>query len=391
MAKRRASARFVWARWLIVTGALIVGVGTGLGLAVDRFLPGSQSAPPHRATSPQGQSPVAVTPPIPTGSIEVLQDGALDAAVEHAVRRVGVIEEADTQPRTGRIGQNEVRWSRRTLDVHLERPAQNAIAVLRPEVERAGGTIFSADSTTVQIGIFRDGIPFVTHTIRWRTTPVQGRAVIIFDDAGGSLDDLESIIALGRPVTVSVLPGLRYSRDVAARAQAVGLEVFLHLPVEAEDATIKLGPGGVTTAMTDAEIVTMVRADLAWVPGAVGLNNHMGSRGTGDPRVMRAILAVVKERGLVFIDSRTSLRSVGVQVATSMGVPTGARDVFIDNENEPEAIRTQFRRLIALSKERGTAVGIGHAQRITSRILLELLPEFDRAGIEIVPVSTVVH
>lgn len=210
---------------------------------------------------------------------------------------------------------------------------------------------------------------------------------MIFDDAGGSLRDLDRIISLGRPVTVAVLPGLRFSQEVAHRARAGNLEVLLHLPLEAVDSGKKLGPGGISTDMTDEEITAAVSADLASVPGATGINNHMGSRATADPRVMRSVLQVVKDRGLIFIDSRTSDRSVAASLADEMGIPTTRRHVFLDNENEPEAIRAQLRRLMSVARHQGFAVGIGHAQRLTATILAEMLPEFDRMGIELVPVS----
>ena len=217
------------------------------------------------------------------------------------------------------------------------------------------------------------------------------RVAIVFDDAGGSLSDVEEIIAIGRPVAVAVLPGLVHSADVARRARAAGLEVLLHLPVEPEDETKELGPGGVTVSMTDAEIRATVRSGLASVPGAIAVNNHMGSKGTADPRVVRAILEVVRKEGLFFLDSVTTPRTVVGRVAAELGVRTAARTVFLDNENEEEAIRGQVRRLIALAKNRGSAVAIGHAQRLTRGVVAAMLHEFDQEGVTLVPLSTLVR
>jgi len=210
---------------------------------------------------------------------------------------------------------------------------------------------------------------------------------IIFDDAGGSLEDLEEIIALRRPVTVAILPGLRYSKEVAARARAAGLEVFLHLPLEPEDPTKAMGPGGIAVSMSDAEIEASVRESLAGVPGVVGVNNHMGSRGTADPRVMRAVLRVVKEQNLLFIDSVTTPRSIAGVLASEMRIPSASREVFLDNEDNAEAIRAQLRRALTLARRKGRAVAIGHASRLTAQVLSEMLGEFDSAGIALVPAS----
>jgi hypothetical protein len=217
------------------------------------------------------------------------------------------------------------------------------------------------------------------------------QVAVIFDDAGGSLQDLADIMAIGRPVTVAVLPGLRYSKEVALRARAGNVEVFLHLPLEADNSGRRLGPGAISAGMTDEEIAAVVSADLAAVPGASGVNNHMGSRATADARVMRSVLRVVKDHGLIFVDSMTSTRSVAASLADEMGIPTARRHVFLDNENEPQAIRAQLRVLMSIARRRGSAVGIGHATRLTPKILAQMLPEFDRLGIELVPVSVLVR
>lgn len=212
---------------------------------------------------------------------------------------------------------------------------------------------------------------------------------IVFDDAGGNLADVEEIIAIGRPVTVAVLPGLRYSAEVSERAQAAGLEVILHLPLEPMDGTKALGPGGVTVAMGEAEIQAAVRAGLASVPGATGVSNHMGSRATADRRVMRVVMGVVQERGLFFLDSRTTAHSVAGAVAAEIGIRSTSRAVFLDNEDEPAAIRREIRRLIETALSQGEAVAVAHAQRHTPRVVAEMLSEFDRAGVSFVRVSAV--
>jgi hypothetical protein len=190
---------------------------------------------------------------------------------------------------------------------------------------------------------------------------------------------------------VAVLPGLTHSAEVARRVTAAGLEVLLHLPLESTDDDRALGPNGVTTLMDDVQIRTTVRSALESVPGAVGINNHMGSRGSADRRVMRAVLGVARERGLFFVDSRTTVETVAESTAAEMGVPTAARTVFLDNENDEEAIRREVQRLISLARARGKAIAIGHAQRLAPRVVAQMLDEFDRQGVRIVPLSTLVR
>lgn len=218
-----------------------------------------------------------------------------------------------------------------------------------------------------------------------------GRVAIVFDDAGGSLEDLEQFIAVGRPVTVAVLPGLRYSAAVAERAKSAGLDVILHLPLEADDVTKDVGAAGITISMSDAEIEERVKVALISVPGAIGVNNHMGSKGTADERVMRAILRVVKEQNLFFVDSVTSTRTVAGRLAQEMGIRTASRQVFLDNVDEADAIRAQLGRAISLARRKGDAVAIGHAHRLTAQVLQQMRGEFDRSGIQLVPISALTH
>jgi polysaccharide deacetylase 2 family uncharacterized protein YibQ len=217
------------------------------------------------------------------------------------------------------------------------------------------------------------------------------RVAIIFDDAGYNLHAAQEVMDLGRPVTMSVLPDLPLSTPIAEDAPAHGVQIILHLPVQPEDASIPLGPGGVRVDMSDQTIRQTVTADLATVPTAVGANNHMGSLGTSDPRVMRAVIGVIKARHLFFVDSLTSPRSVAASVAREMRVPTGVRAVFLDNENNEAYVRGQFRELIRIVEARGQAIAIGHVGKVTVRVLREMLPEFDEAGIQLVHVSALVR
>ncbi len=223
--------------------------------------------------------------------------------------------------------------------------------------------------------------------------PGQGRprVAIIFDDAGYSMRAAREVMELGRPVTISVLPDLPYSTPIAQEAPARGIQVILHLPVEPENPSVALGPGGINVDMSDEEIARTVAADLATVPGAVGANNHMGSRGTADPRVMRAVISVIKTRRLFFVDSLTSPRSVASRVAREQGVPTAVRAVFLDNQDEEGYVRGQLLALIKIAQARGQAIAIGHVGKVTPRVLREMLPEFDEAGIRFVPVSLLVQ
>jgi uncharacterized protein len=215
---------------------------------------------------------------------------------------------------------------------------------------------------------------------------------IIIDDLGNGLKGTDKIFSIKAPLTVAVMPLLRTSKDDAIRAQRAGFEVLLHLPMEFYHGKKEwLGPGAITTQMSTEEIKKQVRADLDSVPYVKGVNNHMGSKATADERVVRAVMGVVKERGLFFVDSATSPDSKVIRVAREMGVPVTKRDIFLDNINSRLAIDRQLNRLIEEGLARGNCIAIGHVGiqgTNTSSAIASSLPVIRREGIQIVPVSS---
>jgi polysaccharide deacetylase 2 family uncharacterized protein YibQ len=139
--------------------------------------------------------------------------------------------------------------------------------------------------------------------------------------------------------------------------------------------------------MDRAALERATTAALAAVPGAVGVNNHMGSRLSADERSMRAVLGVLAERGLFFLDSRTSPESVGYRMAGKMGVPAAERQVFLDSDLRPQMVREQFLRTLEVARKRGSAVAIGHPHPSTLAMLAAEVPKARAQGYEFVTVS----
>ena len=94
---------------------------------------------------------------------------------------------------------------------------------------------------------------------------------------------------------------------------------------------------------------------------------------------------------LYFVDSRTDVRTVARELARESGLANAQRDVFLDNDPDPEAVRVQLQRLIDKAKRRGSAIAIGHPYPQTLAVLAEQLPQLAEQGIELVPVSDLVE
>lgn len=216
------------------------------------------------------------------------------------------------------------------------------------------------------------------------------RLAIIIDDLGYDPQVAEAVFQLPFPLTLSVLPHLPHSTEIAEEASRRGFQVMLHLPIEAngdvKPETIELRPG-----MDPAEVTRVVQGMLATVPQAIGVNNHQGSLGTSDAQLMDAIMPALRERDLFFVDSRTAPTTVAYAAARRARVPTASRDVFLDDADDPAAIHRQLDLAIHDARLHGEAVAIGHPRPATLAVLSESLPQISHEGVALVFVSQLVR
>jgi polysaccharide deacetylase 2 family uncharacterized protein YibQ len=208
---------------------------------------------------------------------------------------------------------------------------------------------------------------------------------IIIDDMGSSVAEAKELLAIKLPLTFSIIPGLAQVKGVAEAAHAAGYQVMLHIPMEPKGyPRQRMEQYGLLLSQSDEEIRSRLEGFLREVPFARGANNHMGSRFTEERQKMEPVLGFLKDKGLFFIDSKTSPRSVGSSLALEMGMETASRNVFLDNVREVEAIRAQLEQLAALARRKGAAIGICHPHRATIQALAETMPEMKKEGITFV-------
>ncbi|MGD1010032.1 MAG: divergent polysaccharide deacetylase family protein [Candidatus Aminicenantales bacterium] len=224
------------------------------------------------------------------------------------------------------------------------------------------------------------------------TKRVRGEVALIVDDMGNSLEALNEILSLKEPITVSVLPYSPYAQETARVAHDNGLEVLLHLPLESlnnHDASTDT-EGMIMTTMSPDEIGQSFETSLARVPFADGVNNHMGSKFTADATLMRTLLAPFKDKGLFFVDSRTTAQTVAYDEALGMGIPALKRDVFLDADADRSRIKSRLIELFKLAQKKGKAVGICHPFPETLQVLRSSFRLFEKYSLEAVTVSRLV-
>lgn len=213
---------------------------------------------------------------------------------------------------------------------------------------------------------------------------------IVIDDMGLDRKRSARMAALPGPLTLSWLP---YARDLATQSRAAranGHELMLHMPME-PSVKADPGPSALLVSLDKAEVLRRFRAALDSFDGYVGVNNHMGSRFTADRAALAPVLGELHRRGLLWLDSRTTPNSAGIGIAQELRMPFAGRDVFLDNVEQVAAIRAQLSKVEQVAKHQGFGIAIGHPHDATIEALASWVPDVQKRGFVLVPISAVVR
>lgn len=217
------------------------------------------------------------------------------------------------------------------------------------------------------------------------------KVAIIIDDLGYDSALAFSFLKLNLELSFSILPSAPFTDIIVREANNKGREIILHQPMEPKDyPSVDPGPGALFLSMNQRDIRQILDKNLREIRGAKGVNNHMGSSFTKSREKMLLVLQEFKNRGLFYVDSRTTRGTVGFEQAKRIGLPAAERTLFLDNNQDPKAIRVQIELLLEIARDFGSAIGIGHPYNETLEILEKyqnrLKEEFD-----VVPVSELVR
>lgn len=175
-------------------------------------------------------------------------------------------------------------------------------------------------------------------------------------------------------------------------ARAAGHEVLINLPMEpinfpANDP----GPRALLTNLSAQQNLERLDWVLGRVSGYVGVTNHMGSRFTTMPDALKPVLATISERGLMFIDSRASARSIAAKMASDMGLPRAINDRQIDQEASRLAIDNRLAEIERIAQDTGSALAMAEPYPVTLERLSEWLRTLDTKGLVLAPVTAMAN
>ena len=236
----------------------------------------------------------------------------------------------------------------------------------------------------------------VSHIVRiFPNVPVQAplasdapRLCLVIDDLGESLTPVEQLMALGLPVSFSILPHTARASEIARLVGAKGYEVLMHQPAEPLDAgQILPGVDTVRVSMDEAAIARIVAANFIKLPYASALNNHTGSRFTRHTASVKALSRSAATHGLFVLDSVTHPSTVFATQAAQLGLRAYRRDFFLDDTRTKAAIAGQLAKAEHQARTKGQAIVIGHPYPETLEVLAAWARTRD-AGIAIVPLRS---
>jgi polysaccharide deacetylase 2 family uncharacterized protein YibQ len=285
---------------------------------------------------------------------------------------------------------------------------EQALTILRQIIRRKACTLHSINRLSQAAG-FTAIIDYCGQTIGsitllkgsdlsdyrlWRKAArPQPQLAIIIDDFGFSNSEvIRGFIHLDVKLSMSVIPGHNYSSWSSAEGKKNGKEILIHMPMEPERSEGNIGqePYLIRKNMQSSEIEQKIAAAFRELPEASGMNNHMGSLVTADPDIMKMVINSLKRKGLYFVDSLTSPRSVAYEMAKDQGVRTAIRSVFLDNVRDKSEIEAQFEKALEVARRRGKAIAIGHVNPETLEVLKQLIKSGKIAGIDLCFASEIV-
>jgi uncharacterized protein len=237
-----------------------------------------------------------------------------------------------------------------------------------------------------------------SHSSKLQTVfvPQKKEVAIVIDDFGGCAAGIKEMMDLPYTLTFAVMPFEEFSRQQAEQAKEKGFEIIVHMPFEAFDADPSwYGKNYISANSTPLEIKKLISESFQILPMAVGLSNHMGSKATADPTILKEVFKELRQKNCFYLDSRTTLTSSPAPtIATDLNLPFTKRDVFLDNTNSASDMRRQLKKLMERARTKGMAVGIGHVGQtgITlANVLRKELPKYEKEGFHFVPLSELVY
>ncbi|NIA68287.1 hypothetical protein HBA54_06755 [Pelagibius litoralis] len=254
-----------------------------------------------------------------------------------------------------------------------------------------------ADQQAVNVPVIPPAPEELPYWERYRqpfnTADTRPRIAVVLSGLGLSDSATQAAIDnLPPAITLSFSPYARGLERWIALARARGHEVMLDLPMEpttfpSEDP----GPQALLTNLSSEDNLDRLDWVLSRGSAYVGVAGSMGSRFTASRSQMAPILAELKSRGLIFLDNRTTEKSVAPAVAAEIGLHTAFNNRSVDERQASRvAIDARLAQIERIALSEGFAVAMAQPYPVTLDRLAGWSTELTARGFVIAPISALI-
>ena len=193
------------------------------------------------------------------------------------------------------------------------------------------------------------------------------KIAIVIDDVTTQAQK-DTILSMGYKITMAFLPPTN-THPTSAKI-ALNLPFYMiHFPMQASPKFKGQEINSLNITDSYETIEKRVKQLREWYPNAIYTNNHTGSVFTENEEAMDKLFRALKKYNFIFVDSRTSNKSVAKKYAQKYNMPYIVRNTFIDNEENYEYIQNQLKQAIEIAKKQGYSIAIGHPHAVTLKVL----------------------
>jgi hypothetical protein len=363
---------------------LVFSIGIAVMLGVEYFSRGRTKTAPEKTAAARLDKPAAGIPAAPRPKAKTpSKEERIRLATDRVLTNFGI-----------RVDWIKYRGNNRDARIPKEVHPLVIYQVLSNQVRQLGGQVESGkeDLRTGETELTYAFAGKILGKIRLIPDPAltryAGKIAVIIDDFGYANGDLvDSFVSLDIPLTYSIIPGLKFSKQLAERLSKIGKPILIHMPMQALERQVEKDGYSLLLDLSEKEIRERVRKAIAAVPYARGMNNHMGSAATVRDSLLAPVFDELQKAGLFFVDSRTNPNTHAFKLAKKMGLEAEINDVFLDSEESLERVQQKMWRLADLAAERGSAIAIGHPHPYTLQAIKEIGPQLIQRGFQFVPVA----
>ena len=197
-----------------------------------------------------------------------------------------------------------------------------------------------------------------------------------------------AIQGLAGGVTLAFAPYSSKLNDWIRLARAGGHEVLINIPMEPVNyPTYDPGPQTLLTSLNANGNLDRLFWALSRATGYVGVIDFLGSRFTASRKHMRPVLDAINKRGLLYLDSGSTTRSIAPAVARDLRMSFAVSSLTLDERASRKDIDRKFGELERRARREKQAIGIASPYPVTLERIASWSRQLRARGFVLAPIS----